>query len=172
MKLGYVLEVPESLVRSDRLHNRIVRELIRDLLEEHHRKTLPLHFLATARDRYGYMPRTDRYKARKMRKWKSRTDLVASGKSRDYILHNKTITVSGAAAKGNVIGTLRTRFNFPGGTGRSRGGRKGVTPAEMVKEVSKILPVEQDAIASKLAIRYIIETKNNHSRALKRKIGV
>lgn len=170
MKLGYVLEVPESLVKSDRLHNRIVRELIRELLEEHHRKTLPLHFTTAARERYGYMPRTDRYKARKMRKWKSRTDLVASGKSKEYILRNKTITVGGAAAQKNVMGTLRTRFNFAGGTGRSRGGRKGVTPAQMVKEVSVILLEEQRKIASRLAERYREEIAALPPRRLRKQV--
>ncbi len=164
MKLGYVLEIPESLVNSPRIHNKLVREAIRESLEFHHRHTMPLHFKTAARERYSYMPRTDRYKARKMRKWKSRTDLVASGQSKEYILRNKTITISGSAANANVMGTLRTRFNFTGGTGRSRGGRKGVTPAQMVKEVSVILPEEQQAIAAHVKYLYRVAAKNLPTR--------
>lgn len=83
---------------AEREHNRFSREALKDELALHHRKRLPWHFQATARSKYGYAPRSEAYKRRKMKRYGSRTDLVKTGATEQAFTKGQPkIVVSGAA---------------------------------------------------------------------------
>ena len=165
MDMEFEIDLPPRLLISDRLHNRFVKEIMRELLMEHWQKRIPIHFTRPAHNRYGYAQRNLKYMKAKARRFHSTTDLVRSGKSKDYMTHYARIRVGGTAAAGDVTGTLELRFPFPGGTGRTRRGnvRTGVMPAQMVKEVAKVVADERAEISSALGKKYVDRVNNDTS---------
>lgn len=169
MRIGFTLDVPEMLVASVRLHNKILREELRTILEDHGKRRLPKHFRPLARTFYGYAPRVSKYGRASYDTWKRRKlghadPLVKSGSSRSYITNpsNQKITVAGSGAEGTLRGSLRTRFPWKGGTGKTRlGGRAkhGATPKVLVSEIERFHASEVKEINEMLKNAYIRRAK-------------
>lgn len=95
-------------------HQRLLRQAIRETLEEHHARHIPWHFEPFAHSKYGYHTRNPQYVARKVRMGLGNVDNVASGATRATVMNQYEIT---ATSKG---GRLIMRLPFRGGTGRLR----------------------------------------------------
>jgi hypothetical protein len=87
---------PEDLAKRE--HNKLSRDALRETCEFHYRRNLPKHFRSTASTRYGYMPRSEKYRRHKLRKYGSRTDLVKTGLTeQSFTKGPPKIVISGAA---------------------------------------------------------------------------
>ena len=148
---------PEKLLRSPRTHNKFVAAGVRAELEYHHKNRIPLRFEKGAYTRFGFMQRTAKYNAIKKRKFGHQLPLVYSGASMAGILANGRVTVSGSASDETIVGTLRMRFAFTGGTGRMRdpNSRRGVTPAQMIKELRTMPRYETAESSQRLREDYL-----------------
>lgn len=56
-----------------------------------HRTVMPRHFQRSARRRYGYKPRTEKYVKQKIRKYGRGTDLILTGLLKQRVLRSHTI---------------------------------------------------------------------------------
>lgn len=115
----FVIEIPtrpEDIAK--RHHNKIVREAMQKTAEKHHAKHVPDHFKATNRQRYKHAPRGERYKKYKVKRYGSRTDLVKTGRTKDWMTRAYKIRIGGNAEAGTTKATLILTFPFKGGTGR------------------------------------------------------
>lgn len=111
--------MPEMLLASPRMHNRIVRDALREVLDRHKNVQMRLHFQPGNAERYGHAQRSPRYKSMKARYYNSVTDLVKTGATKRFFATQKAdIAVSGSAAADTLRGRLRLRLPFGGGTGR------------------------------------------------------
>ena len=70
---------PEDMAR--RLHNRFVKDAIRETLQDHHRLHTKKHFAERNRYRYAHAARQRRYITYKRRRWGNTVDLVKTGRS-------------------------------------------------------------------------------------------
>lgn len=154
------LMLPEQLLVSNRLHNKLVKELVREELQKHHKVRIPQHFQRSATKKYGYAKRISRrgrlsYYAWKQKKYGSNRDLVKTGDSEREMKAHGQVTVAGAATGGNIDGRLKMRFNWRGGTGRVRSQRGfGVGPEQMVKEVQAMTPDEVAEVSLAINLNY------------------
>ena len=99
---------------AQREHNRISREALTDELAKHHRTRLREHFRATARTKYGYLPRNEGYKRRKLKRYGSRTDLVKTGATEQAFTKGAPkIVISGAATSNRGFGGKLMLGKFP-----------------------------------------------------------
>lgn len=57
-----------------------------------HTRILPKHFTRSARRRYGYQPRTEKYVRQKLRRYGSGTDLVKTGALKRQVTRRSAIT--------------------------------------------------------------------------------
>lgn len=143
-----------------RKHNQFTKEAVRETLFRHWLERSPDHFKQTAMAKYGYKPRSEKYLRSKRRKFGFRADnpLLYTGKSRDYITRTFSITVGGAAEGGKkeIGAKLTTRFQWRGGSGKMReGGRSGVTPQDMVNEMTRTTPEEREKMSQNILKRYL-----------------
>lgn len=132
LKISFeVPEWAESAAIAERTHNKWVKDILREELQTHLDKRIDKHFAHSARARYRYTPRSQKYQRTKI-KFRGRTlgkvnpitlapdanlDLVKTGKTRREIKQGHKITLSGT---GSVIrARLTLRLPIPGGTGRS-----------------------------------------------------
>lgn len=137
--LHATVDLPEFVAdggASLRFHNATTKGAIRSELEDHRRNTIPEHFKHSARQRYGYHPRTAKYFSWKLRnrgKTKRMTDengnyvlqtvasnanldLIRTGNTQRKIQQSYKITTGGS---GNTIrGLLTLKVPIPGGSGR------------------------------------------------------
>lgn len=138
--LKCTIETPANLEGlADRHHNRLIKQALRTVLEDHHRRRIPLHFRADNRSKYQHMERTAKYRRAKMRRFHSRTDLVKTGRTRDKMLSQYQLRIGGSASgtatkAPGVNGQLIMRFPFPANYTRS--GIK-VDVAQMISEISR-----------------------------------
>lgn len=171
-RVAFRMEMPEPLADGRafaRIHTRAVRGALQHVLEQHHRRRLPGHFEAPARAKYRHVERKPGWKAKKMNVWRSRTDLVASGRTKRAMLSQYRLTVSGNAASG-MVGTLRMRFPFPASFANST---NRVSLEQMAKEIGTITPDEaQDTAATfqKTYVRLINDALATAPR-LRKRIG-
>lgn len=164
------ITLPEWLLASARKHNELVRAAVRAECEHHVRVRLPGHFTQGAAAKYGHRKRTRKYILYKVRKYHTGTDLVKTGRSRTEVPAMAKITVSGSASEGTIRGRIVTRFPFGGGTGMekdeatrrrlglgppSRIRTDGITPAEMRKEVERVIPLEGRESSQRIRAHYI-----------------
>lgn len=70
-------------------HAKLMKILMRQMAIRHRERVLPLHFLPGASAKYGMERRTDKYLAKKYKKWKHQKPLVWSGKTRDTVVGSK-----------------------------------------------------------------------------------
>lgn len=112
---GAFISLPEMLVASPRTHQRFAREAMEQELDHHHRAVMPEHFKQSAHQKYGHKPRSPKYIAYKIRRWRSGTDHVASGRTKVELLYKRQILVDGSGE--TLRGRLKMRLPFGGGTG-------------------------------------------------------
>lgn len=146
------------LPSAGRLHNSIVKDAVRDVLVEHHRRRIPGHFQRPAHGKYGYADRSPRYRAQKQRRYGSSIDLVRTGRTRQQMTTQRQITVGGQATAGTIRGRLTLRFPFPGGSLRFKQdalGRQRVTIEQMAREIRAITPDEIQQINREIRGRYV-----------------
>ena len=129
-KTIWIIDVPmrqEDMAK--RYHNKYAKEALRETLDHWHGapQGFRKHFQRDARERYHHFPRSEKYKRAKARgikvegkRYYSTVDLIKTGRTKELMLHNKRITVSGTADGKNLRGTIILRFPFKGGTGRFR----------------------------------------------------
>lgn len=148
------LELPEPLLDGrafERLHERCVKEALRKELENHHKRRVPEHFQITNRAKYHHQERRPGWKAKKMNVYGSRTDLVASGRTKRAMTSQSQISVSGSVYGAGVVGTLTLRFPFPASLERST---NRVTLQQMAKEIATITREEADEVTRSFADNY------------------
>lgn len=150
----FVIDIPtrpEDIAK--RHHNKIVREAMQKTAEKHHAKHVPDHFKATNRQRYSHAPRSDRYKKYKLRKYHSRTDLVKTGRSKDWMTRTYKLRIGGNAESGTTKATLILTFPFKGGTGRFKdaqtfkAAQAQRTIQQMIKEMETFAADEKPRLA-------------------------
>lgn len=107
---------PEDIAR--RYHNKIVREAMKSTAEKHHEEHIPEHFKSTNRQKYKHAPRSEKYKAYKRKRWHRVTDLVLTGRTKDWMERAYKLRVGGNAEAGTTTAKLILTFPFKGGTGR------------------------------------------------------
>lgn len=116
MSVGVFLEVPAKLKEmSDRAHNKITKDSLRDVLEYHHKHHMPLHFKGQASAaKYGYMQRKPGYEKAKRRQKHHAYPLVWSGQTaRNIKAGYKYLRVGGAAIGGRALNAyLVYQFSF------------------------------------------------------------
>jgi hypothetical protein len=167
----YTFEYPDVLNDTQgvhRLHNKVGKEAMRQELLNHHRKRIPLHFDQNNRTKYNHMPRKEGYKFRKYKKFRSRTDLVATGRTKDAMRRMYQLRIGGTASgETGLRGQLILRFPFTQTAvfqqsqkkryGKPREQRRvavGVTIDQMRKEISTVIAAEQREIATNLGANY------------------
>lgn len=95
----------------DRVHARISRQVYRGLAEHHLRVTLGKHYKDVPENRpgggYGVTARTEKYNARKRKRYGHTIANLRTGRARNFARANSRIT---ATQHGS---TLRIRFPFP-----------------------------------------------------------
>lgn len=146
--VSWILDVPDwpdDLAKRD--HNRFVKAAVRKAMQYHLDKHIPIHFQRRAHSRYHYAQRDPKYIRSKQRRYHTGgMDLVKTGKSRQELPRGAKITVGGSAVGGKrgIVGTLRMRFPFRGGTGRFRKAttRQAIMLAEMIQEMQRVHPQE------------------------------
>jgi|SRR6185437_12493342 len=168
--LVYAMEVPERLVRSDRLHNRLMKDTMRETAQDHWRRRIPGHFQRPAHGKYHYAERSKKYRFYKQRKFGSSIDLVRTGRTRHVMRSQKRIVLGGSATGRGVVARLILRFPFPGGTLRFRDhSRQRVTLEQMMKEIRTITDDEGREIATFVKEVYVrkVETDTSARQRIK-----
>lgn len=100
---------------SVRLHNRIVKEALRETLLGHQKKHTHRHFERRNKRLYAHAPRSKRYQERKRRKYGHNTDMVFTGATRQEMAgkeHKVTIGGTAEAKKKGITASYRMRFPF------------------------------------------------------------
>ena len=122
---------------------------------------LKKHFSDEARRLYGYAPRNPSYQNYKTKVFKTSIDLFKTGKSKQQMLREGRITLSGSADGGKHAfgGTLTVRFAFKGGSGRHYKSNRNyaiqVTPAQMIREMQAIRDEESADMAQQFEAEYM-----------------
>lgn len=116
MRLWLDIPTRPAEIAQVRVWNRIVKKSVRKTLTFHLDEHMPRHFGLEARRRYKHKPRSEKYKAWKLRRFRSKTDLVLTGRTR-AIVDSKSgpkISVGGAAEGGKkeISGRLSIPFGF------------------------------------------------------------
>lgn len=140
-----------------RVWGQILKSALSEVLVEHHRKRIPLHFKRAARQQYRYQERSPKYKAKKWGIFKSQLDLVKSGRTRERIERQRQIRFKGGASSwrtgGATIGQLIMQFPFPVARDNNRPGR--VKIEQMKKEITATTDVERGEIEYGLGRRIV-----------------
>lgn len=147
-QLGVMISIPDPIMNTARgiaMHNRISRQAATKVLQHHHIRRMPGHFRQTNRGKYDHRERTKAWKRQKRKRFNSITDLVASGRSRDYMMATyPRVRFSGNPAK-VLEAYLRYRWPFP--VSRDVKDPRRVTIDQMSKEIASWTTSEmQDAI--------------------------
>jgi hypothetical protein len=165
---GVRMTFPEIALASPRKHNEFVRAELQDALDAHHREVMPEHFKQSAATRYQHAKRTPAWIKYKIRKFRTGTDLIASGKTKAEVLGpGRRITVSGSAAQDTLRGRLTMRLPFGGGTGAG-------TDAAMYERLQEALDRGTDKRGRPLSIdeRLTIERRLRNQFNNRGKTGV
>ncbi|HJT35718.1 MAG TPA: hypothetical protein VJ783_27060 [Pirellulales bacterium] len=173
MQLSFSIEVPKLgdflVEKSRRAHNRIVKQVVTEVLTTHWRKRIPGHFQRPAHQKYGYAERNKRYRIQKQRKYGTSIDLVRTGRTRHAMTTQYRITIGGQGD--GVVGKLHLRFPFAGGTRRFRkpGSRQAITIEQMAREIETITPDEIREINEQVLAAYLkhVETDTSPRQRVK-----
>lgn len=175
-QMSFAIVLPEMLVNSPRLHNQFVKAGVRDELQTHWLKRIPLHFVQSAHAKYGYAKRSPRYISFKIRRYGTGTDLVKTGRTRTTMKTVAKITVGGSATGGKgdgVKGQLRLRFPFFGGGGGVLSQSKQRANLEnMRREIEATTAAERVEITNSLGARYIQRVETDTSARQRRTITI
>jgi hypothetical protein len=171
---------PEPLLKERsflRLHNRASKDALRAEGVKHHRERLPGHFQRSAAQKYNHARRTTKYMRMKAKRFRSVTDLVKTGATRDAMVKNPPKIRVGGQAADSDSGDARTlrltlELRFPFGKaaqaavakairrGKLQKGhvssshRRGVSIEQMRKEIASITTDEAREIAAGFLKRY------------------
>jgi len=152
------LQVTADFPRDPRLfardHATAIRDALRETAEEHHRRHIPWHFKSFAVAKYGYTPRSSRYK--KLKAAIGITEpLVFTGATRAQVTTQKTITATQKGA------TLIMRLPLKGGTGsfRLKAGQTSLTRSQktivrIIEEIKAITSDERRYLADFIREKY------------------
>ncbi len=157
-----------------RIINKAGKDAMREVLLTHHRERIPEHFKATNRGKYSHRERTARYKAIKMRRFKSRTDLVKTGRTRDRMTSLYQIRIGGSQTGSEtkapgLVGRLLMRFPFPESKEASP---DKVNTAQMRREIETITDGERQEIVKQfrdLYVKHLTTTPSGRKRRPRRK---
>lgn len=165
----FFVEIPEALEVPKRAHGRAAKSALRATLVDHHRRRIPEHFKTSARSKYRHKPRSKGWKARKLAVHKSRTDLVASGRTKDKFLSQFILRVGGSATggrnKGRLEGKLIMRFPFP----VRFQAEKGVSVKDMAEEISRWTIAEQRQASQLYARQYAADLQEEIRKSPRRR---
>lgn len=143
----------ESSLLTKRGHARLMRDLLREAMEEHRDRNLPKHFQRNADTApggaYGYAARTAKYQKRKARQVGHQIPLVLTGRLRDTIQRNVRITATQHRAR------LTTRGYFP-------------MRVAMRKEIETMSPFEQSEMIGLLGLKYSAYAKKPEYQEFRR----
>jgi hypothetical protein len=116
------LDVPQrpSDMANPRVWNRLVKSAARGAVILYHAQHINARFEPGASSKYSYFARTPKYLERKEAEKGHAIDLVYGGGSKRHMRQHYKIRAGGSAEGGNLSVTLSMRFDFAGGTGRSR----------------------------------------------------
>lgn len=130
----------EGSILTKRGHNKMMRVLLMEAMQEHRWNTLPQHFERNAKTapggEYGYRKRTAKYQRRKAKKVGHQIPLVLTGRLAAMIQSNAKITATSKQAR------LRTRGYFP-------------MKVELRKEIEVISSEEQSKLKNDLKRKYV-----------------
>lgn len=158
--MAFIIEIP---TRPDdiakRYHNKIVREAMKSTAERHHKEHIPEHFKATNRQKYNHKPRNEKYKAYKIKKYHSRTDLVKTGRTKDWMIRAYKLRIGGNAEAGTTNAKLILTFPFKGGTGRFKDPqtKKAATAQRTIQQMIGEMETIPDSERKKLADWFLQE---------------
>lgn len=159
--LGFVITAPEPLLDSARflrLHDQIMRKVMRAVLSLHHKNTLPEHFKPAAKQKYGYQARTEATQRIKKETVRHNIDLIKRGKTKQSMLMRvPPIQISGKATK-FLRGTMRYKFPFP--VSQDAKDPRHVTMAKMGAEIASWTADEKLAVVEKFAELYNADLKH------------
>lgn len=154
--IGLTILMPEpfsSSTRVRRLHNKVSKEAGKDVMLEHWRETMPKHFRATNRQRYKHVPRDSSYKVKKLRRYKSRTDLVKTGETKARMTMVRPKIQIGGSALGDKGMRVRGTISMPNRI-RMKSGQRGVSVKQMITEIALWSDDEISRTATRFAQRY------------------
>jgi hypothetical protein len=158
--VGFVIIAPDLLfdsARFVRLHDQIMRRVMRAVLYLHHQNTLPGHFEPGAATKYNYQKRTEATRRIKMSRFRHNVDLVEKGKTKRSMLNRvPPVQISG---KGSHILTGKMRYRFPFPVSADAKDSRHVTMAKMGKEIAAWTTEEQKAAVDKFAELYAADLK-------------
>jgi hypothetical protein len=148
------VEVPvifEDMRAPDRVINAAGKRALEEELVKHHETRIPRHFLTEARSRYRHQERKEPYKRIKLRVFRSRTDLVRKGTTKQFITSMRSIriggTVTGSKRHGpGLTGSLTMRLPFPAARDNKTPG--GVTVEKMRREITETTADEEADLAA------------------------
>jgi len=150
-------EMPAVLVdgaRFQRAYISALKSATRLALQEYQQGKFNEHFKKTNRREFKHAKRRDSYKSVKRRKFGSITDLVKTGKTREYMrLQRAKISTKGNFSQG-VSATMYLKFPFPVADAENP---KGVGPAQMRKEIEAWSPKTESAVARSLHRHFVSE---------------
>lgn len=143
----------ESNLLTKRGHARLMRDLLREAMEEHRDEKLPKHFERNADTSpggaYGYAKRTAKYQKRKARQVGHQIPLVLTGKLQQAIRSNVKITATQHRSR------LTTRGYFP-------------MRVAMRQEIETISPNEQSEMIGLLGLKYSSYAKKSDYQEFRR----
>jgi len=153
-----------GLIRGGRLWNQHSRVAMRETLEEHHRKRIPLHFRLGARSKYGYQPRKYSTEHKKERYWRKpgSLDLVRSGSDSRSLIENYTVKFSGAFGGEGSGGTLQGRLVMKHGHPFYRGKKYGIQIDQIDREITATTNEEDQEIGNKFRDTLVDRINNYH----------
>lgn len=159
--IGFVIIAPEPLLDSARflrLHDQIMRKVMRAVLSLHHQDTLPEHFKPAAKQKYGYQARTEATQRIKKERVKHNIDLIKRGKTKQSMLMRvPPIQISGKATA-FLRGTMRYKFPFP--VSQDVKNPRHVTMAKMGAEIASWTSEEKSEIVKRFAELYSQDLKH------------
>lgn len=159
-----------------RHHNRFVKDALGIAMVNHFRNVIPGHFKQDAHAKYGYATRDPKYIRSKIKRYGHGTDLVKTGASREYMTHNFTLTLGGAAEGGKrpISATLSLRFPFKGGTGAQRDNsvqqRRTIDIRQMIHEMQAMTDQERRKIADDFWTEYCNKVRAFRGRRQRRRM--
>lgn len=176
----YTIDMPEIMLESERVHNRLVKEIVKEEAFKHWRGRIPQHFRQGTQKKYNFAPRLSfvgrlPYNAWKARKFRSRTDLVKTGATKREMESNAQIVVSGSASGGKkgISARITLRFPFGGGSGRFR---KETRQSQLIKqlasEISRVTMSEAKEISLGIGDQYVKKLNSPAYARKRRKVTV
>ena len=148
---GCVITVPDTFAdgtRSKRVHDKAVKLALESALMEYWRGGFRDHFTAPVVNKYRYAIRADGYKAIKKKEFRSITDLVRTGRTKNWMTTARPrFTIARGSVEGvarsksgtGVTGRLTMKFPFPATSkdlGKRNDGKRKISPADMAKELA------------------------------------